>query len=244
MEPPAPSPTTPGRDTEAFSPLPPPPGQAVPPFDPPPHAQGWPAAPVATSEPPPSANAVGWHMLGALVYALATVLLLAVGPVALTAVGPSWLGWLVWPFALFTGWRMLRHFQGLAETRVELAAAMALLIGATLGIGWAMAAETGWLPPLTTAGLSLNAAPAAPPTATPTGAQFRVGVRVRVTQTQGAGLRVRSGAGVNTSPVGYLDEGATARIVAGPQYADSFRWWQVEGEGVTGWVADPWLEVE
>ena len=50
-----------------------------------------------------SANAVGWHLVGALVYALASVLLLAVGPVALSALGPSWLGWLVWPFALFTG---------------------------------------------------------------------------------------------------------------------------------------------
>ena len=154
------------------------------------------------------------------------------------------MGWLVWPFALFTIWRMLRHFQGLAEVRVELAAGMALLIGAMLGMSWAMAAETGWLPPLSTGGLSLSAVPAAPPTATPTGAQFHVGVTVRVVQTQGAGLRVRGGAGVNTAPVGFLTEGATARIIAGPQYADSFRWWQVEGEGVMGWVADPWLEVE
>ncbi len=243
MEPPASSPVPHGRDTEALSPLLSTPSTGVTSVGPPPsEGQAWAAPALAPAVVSP--NAVGWHLVGALVYALASVLLLAVGPVALSALGPSWLGWLVWPFALFTGWRMVRHFQGLAETRVELAAGAALVIGAVLGMGWAMAAETGWLPPLTTPGLSLSAAPSAPPAATPTGAQFHVGVTVRVTQTQGAGLRVRSGPGVDTAPVGFLTEGAVARIVAGPQYADSFRWWQVEGEGVTGWVADPWLEVE
>lgn len=242
MEPPAPSPVTPGRDTEDLSPLLSTPAPASATFDTPSTGQPVGAIAPVPAGASPAANNLAWHMAGALVYALATVLILAVGPIALTALGPSWLGWLVWPLVLFTGWRMLRHFQGLAEVRVELAAALALLIGAMLGMGWAMAAETGWLPPLTMP--NLGAAPAAPPIATPTGAQFHVGVAVRVVQTQGAGLRVRSGAGVNTAPVGFLTEGAMARITAGPQYADSFRWWQVEGEGVTGWVADPWLEVE
>lgn len=244
METPA-SPITPGRDTEAFGPLPTATGATPSPLDTPPvEGQASFAAPGAVGRPTPATNNLGWHMVGALVYALGTVLLVAVGPVALSALGPSWLGWLVWPLVLFTVWRMLRHFQALADVRVELAAGMALLIGAMLGMGWAMAAETGWLPPLTSPSLGRGAAPVAPPTATPTGAQFHVGVTVRVVQTQGAGLRVRSGAGVNTAPVGFLTEGAVARIIAGPQYADSFRWWQVEGEGVMGWVADPWLEVE
>ncbi len=69
-----------------------------------------------------------------------------------------------------------------------------------------------------------------------------VGVYVRVTDTEGAGLRFRSGAGLNHAMTQMLEEGAILRVVGGPETVDGFTWWHLDYHGSLGWCADKWLE--
>jgi hypothetical protein len=64
------------------------------------------------------------------------------------------------------------------------------------------------------------------------------GAEVVVTGT-GDCLRVRARASVNAPEIGCIDDGIAVTVLAGPQDADGFQWWQLEG--YEGWVAGDWL---
>ena len=76
-----------------------------------------------------------------------------------------------------------------------------------------------------------------------TGAQdINVGDYVRVGDTGGVGLRLRSGPGLGRQPIEMLGEGTTLRVVGGPEHADGFTWWYLDYRGSLGWCAGEWLE--
>lgn len=88
---------------------------------------------------------------------------------------------------------------------------------------------------------SLLAAAESPGVSVSTPAGITVGSDVRVVDTEGAGLRMRDGPGLSQPAVETLEEGAILRVIAGPQAADGFTWWQVQTDGVVGWCASDWL---
>jgi SH3-like domain-containing protein len=65
--------------------------------------------------------------------------------------------------------------------------------------------------------------------------------------TAGGGLNMRDRAGASGTAIGRLLQNAVVTVVAGPEKADNYDWWQVDnGAGQVGWVAggpegDPWL---
>ncbi len=69
-----------------------------------------------------------------------------------------------------------------------------------------------------------------------------VGDYVRVTDTEGAGLRFRSGAGLDHAMTEMLEEGTVLHVVGGPETVDGFTWWYLDYHGSLGWCADQWLE--
>jgi hypothetical protein len=68
-----------------------------------------------------------------------------------------------------------------------------------------------------------------------------VGGLVSVVNTEGAGLRLRSGPGLGYSTVETAHDGEVLRVVAGPESADGFTWWQLDRDGTVGWCATDWL---
>lgn len=64
------------------------------------------------------------------------------------------------------------------------------------------------------------------------------GAEVEVTGT-GDCLRVRARASVSAPEIGCIDDGTAVTVTAGPQDADGFQWWQLDG--YDGWVAGDWL---
>jgi serine/threonine protein kinase len=68
-----------------------------------------------------------------------------------------------------------------------------------------------------------------------------IGVRARVVTQGGARLTVRNAAGQSRSVVTRVNAGTTLEIIGGPQTAEGYRWWQVRGNGFTGWAAENWL---
>jgi len=69
-----------------------------------------------------------------------------------------------------------------------------------------------------------------------------VGDYVRVKDTGGLGLRLRSGPGRGYQAIEMLEDGAVLRIIGGPEVADGFTWWYLDHHGSLGWCADDWLE--
>ena len=65
--------------------------------------------------------------------------------------------------------------------------------------------------------------------------------RVRVVTQGGARLTVRSKPGKSATVVTRVNAGTVLQIVDGPVPADGFQWWQVRGNGFTGWAAQDWL---
>ena len=57
-------------------------------------------------------------------------------------------------------------------------------------------------------------------------------------------VNLRSGAGTDKSILGTFDNGANATIVAGPQSASGYVWYQIsiDGPGTTGWMVSDFLE--
>jgi hypothetical protein len=86
------------------------------------------------------------------------------------------------------------------------------------------------------------------PTSTPlteaetneTGA-WTAGDRVRVVTQGGARLTVRSKPNRSAAVVTRVNAGTVLQIVAGPESANGFQWWQVQGDGFKGWAAQNWL---
>ena len=73
---------------------------------------------------------------------------------------------------------------------------------------------------------------------TPT--RYRTGDRVRVTMAAGAQLTVRSQPGTNAAVVTRVDPGREFSVLAGPQQANGFTWYQIRSDdgSVEGWAAD------
>jgi hypothetical protein len=66
----------------------------------------------------------------------------------------------------------------------------------------------------------------------------------------GGGLNMRDRASASGKAIGRLLQGAKVTVVAGPEQADNYTWWQVDnGAGMVGWVSagpegDPWLAAD
>ncbi|MDH4207621.1 MAG: SH3 domain-containing protein [Anaerolineae bacterium] len=68
-----------------------------------------------------------------------------------------------------------------------------------------------------------------------------VGSFVKVIDTEGIGLRMRAGPSLEHPTVATLHEGDTLQVIAGPESADGFTWWQLRAEEAIGWCASDWL---
>jgi len=65
---------------------------------------------------------------------------------------------------------------------------------------------------------------------------------VRVANTSGYGLRLRTGPGLGYSVITTLSEGTQMTVIAGPVQADGYTWWKITGSPGTGWSAvGEWL---
>lgn len=81
-------------------------------------------------------------------------------------------------------------------------------------------------------------APTRAPTAAPTAAPaLAIGARARIVNLSGSPLRARETPGLS-AVVGRIPEGNEVTLRDGPVEAEGYRWWRVEAEGVTGWVAE------
>lgn len=114
-------------------------------------------------------------------------------------------------------------------------------------------AEGGAGGALVTATPTSSTLPGLVPTATPLAATptlageltdvFVEGDKVVVTGTEGAGLRIRVGAGTGYDRVKTVSEGTVLEIVGGPKEADGLTWYQVrDSANDTGWAAADYLQ--
>ncbi|MGI6251678.1 MAG: hypothetical protein ACOYKD_10050 [Anaerolineaceae bacterium] len=73
-----------------------------------------------------------------------------------------------------------------------------------------------------------------------------VGAYVKVANTQGVGLKIRSGAGTSSGINFVAMDEEMFKIVNGPTTLDGYNWWQLEApydQTRAGWAADNFLEV-
>ncbi len=96
-------------------------------------------------------------------------------------------------------------------------------------VGWAAEGdgETEWISPRLGDPQPANRAP-------------QVGDRVRVTMPAGGQLSVRSQPGINAALVARANPGQEYSVLAGPQQADGFTWYQIRSDdgALEGWAAD------
>jgi uncharacterized protein YgiM (DUF1202 family) len=98
------------------------------------------------------------------------------------------------------------------------------------------ASATGWMMAQYLRGTGASAAPAAAPVAA------RSGGNVRVVNTDGDRLRVRSAPNTGGSVIGYLDPGATGTIEEGPiTDAAGIVWYRVSASSLKGWCMAQYL---
>ncbi len=168
-----------------------------------------------------------------------TLLLLTWGPLILALAGPPWVRLLVWLPALATIGLAVRSLLALGERNAGLAVVTSLFVGGLLGVGWAVGADKGWMPPIQyVVGVPMPSVNLIRPTEN---ARLHVGGRARVEGTLGNGLRVRTQPTTGALEVTRLPDGTVVRLVGGPRAADGYTWWQAQASGATGWVADEWL---
>lgn len=87
--------------------------------------------------------------------------------------------------------------------------------------------------------------PVTPPTPVTTDG-ISIGAYVKVSGTGGAGLRLRSGAGIDKEPRLLGMEAEVFLVKDGPQEADGFTWWFLEApydQNRAGWAASKYLVV-
>ena len=126
-----------------------------------------------------------------------------------------------------------------------------------LGIGWrhaAPAGETGFEPAY------LTVIPASTPTANTTPMSITdlltspttvpgtiaIGVYVRISGTEGEGLRLRAAPGLNAEPLSLGKDSEVFAVREGPQEADGYVWWYLVApydETRAGWAAGDFLTV-
>ncbi|MEW5826872.1 MAG: BACON domain-containing carbohydrate-binding protein, partial [Candidatus Bipolaricaulota bacterium] len=72
--------------------------------------------------------------------------------------------------------------------------------------------------------------------------KFDIDMAVRVYNTGGAGLRVRSNAGTSMAVVGTVPDGTTGSVLLGPVPADGYYWWCVRwATGIAGWSVEDYV---
>ncbi len=130
-----------------------------------------------------------------------------------------------------------------------------LLLVTVVLIGWTRphkVGELGFVPADLT--VLAPATPTASPAPTPTAGgtpsvpagQVGIGGYVQITGTEGAGLRIRSAAGLNSDTVFRGDVAETFKVKDGPQQADGHTWWYIVApydETRAGWAAADFLAV-
>jgi hypothetical protein len=72
--------------------------------------------------------------------------------------------------------------------------------------------------------------------------QISIGQTVEVVTNDGR-LNLRRKPGIRQEIVAKLENGTLMRVVGGPQTADNFTWWELEGELGSGWAAEPFLRL-
>lgn len=106
-------------------------------------------------------------------------------------------------------------------------------------IGWVAQgdAETVWLTPQSGGAQASAPAPSNPQ---PVNRAPQVGERVQVTMPAGGQLSVRTAPGIQATLVTRVDPGVQFTVVAGPQQANGFVWYQVRADdgSMEGWAAD------
>ena len=70
---------------------------------------------------------------------------------------------------------------------------------------------------------------------------FEIGDDVVVT-TDGSSLNLREGAGRSYPTIAKMPNGTVVKIVGGPEIADGYQWWEVEGTFGRGWAAGNFLK--
>lgn len=81
-----------------------------------------------------------------------------------------------------------------------------------------------------------------PPTPVP--GQVSIGAQVQITNTGGDGLRLRTEPGLETQVLFLGAEGETFKVSDGPQEADGYIWWYLEGQdnpSRSGWAVTDFL---
>jgi uncharacterized protein YgiM (DUF1202 family) len=71
---------------------------------------------------------------------------------------------------------------------------------------------------------------------------IKIGDTVEVV-TNGNNLNLRSAPGVNQAVVAKLPPGTRMKVIDGPQQADNYVWWKLNGSEGTGWAAGNFLRV-
>lgn len=66
---------------------------------------------------------------------------------------------------------------------------------------------------------------------------LRIGAEVKVANTSGVGLRLRSEPSINGERITTLVEGTRLTLISGPYYVDGYLWWNVKGSAGTGYCA-------
>ena len=86
------------------------------------------------------------------------------------------------------------------------------------------------------------ASPETPATSVRPEVPISPGAQVRITDTGGTGVRLRSGPGTNFLTLAILEDGTALRVLEGPEDADARLWWRLElDDGTVGWIAQELL---
>lgn len=83
------------------------------------------------------------------------------------------------------------------------------------------------------------------PVVLPDGA-IGINVYVKVTGTQGLGLRIRATAGTGTEINFLAMDDEVFKVIGGPEVSDGYTWWQLEApldQNRSGWAAEDYLMV-
>ncbi len=84
------------------------------------------------------------------------------------------------------------------------------------------------------------------PTATLIPNTIGVGAYIKVTGTEGVGLRIRSAAGTTSEVLFLAMDEEVFLIIGGPVEKDDYTWWQLEApydKTRTGWCAEPFITI-
>ncbi len=131
-----------------------------------------------------------------------------------------------------------------------------MLILALLACGGFQVRVTPTVPPAATQATPEPTAIRALPTAVPTQAATATPISATVTPAPllkglmkvvaTGGVNVREQPGTKAKPVGRFNANTIVTVIEGPTTADSYTWWKVSADKLSGWVAagpenDPWL---